>query len=261
MAQNGKYFMLVSKLSGHVVGPEGGSEGAGVKLTTCSRNDNDDKLFWYTDPLSGCLRNKKTGLCFNISGSCDATVDNYTKGNPCQQFVVEGNTVKNRCDGRVLDVSGNNPNTGAALCVWKYHGGSNQHWDTVFQKPKYFMLRGEASGKVIDITGASKAAGTKICIYDENRQDNQLWYEDKNGLIRSKLNDFVFDGSSGEVTMQPYEPSNPNRSWVLHGTAVAMLANPGKVLDVLKERRDNGATICVYDNRNAGHQKWAVVYV
>lgn len=260
MAQQGKYFMIVSKLGGHVLGPEGGSTAPGARLVTCPRNDGDDRLYWYTDALTGTLRNKASGHCIHVSGT-DATMNDYSKGNNCQQFVIEGNLVKNRTDGKVLDISGNNPNTGVPICVWAPHGGNNQAWDCLCQRPKYFMLKGEASGRVIDIMGASKAAGAKICLYDASKNDNQLWYEDRNGLIRSKLNDFVFDGTTDDITMQPYEPNNPNRAWVLKGAAVAQLANPSKVLDVRKANTGNGSTICVYDNRDAGHQKWSVQYV
>jgi len=81
------------------------------------------------------------------------------------------------------------------------------------------------------------------------------------GLIRSKLNDFVFDGSGSDIVMQPYEPSNAHRSWVLNGAAVSKLADPKVVLDVKGEKCDNCANICAYQNRGAAHQKWSIVYV
>ena len=63
------------------------------------------------------------------------------------------------------------------------------------RRPQYFLLRGEKSGRVIDVESSNRAAGAKICLWDANNGDNQQFYEDRNGLVRSKLNDFVFDGS------------------------------------------------------------------
>ena len=63
------------------------------------------------------------------------------------------------------------------------------------RKPKYFYLKSELSGKMLDIEGANRAAGAKVVMWEQNNGDNQQWYEDKNGLLRSKLNDFVPDSS------------------------------------------------------------------
>jgi len=257
----GKFFLLVSKLSGHALGPEGGTDAPGARLVTVPRNDNDDRQAWFSDAVTGTLRNKNSGLCINVEADGNATLQRYEAGRPSQQFLLDGNLVKNRADSRVLDIVGSNPGVGAAICVWQMHGGPNQQFDPAFQKPKYFVLKGEKSGKAIDIEGCSKAAGAKICIYDINKGDNQLWYEDRLGLIRSKLNDFVFDSSGSEITMQPYAPNNAHRAWVLAGSAVAQLSNPTKVLDVCKESNENGARICAYDNRGAPHQKFAALYV
>ena len=51
------------------------------------------------------------------------------------------------------------------------------------------------NGKVMDVEGADTEAGTKVIMYDKNDSapDNQLWYEDKYGVIHSKLNDFALD--------------------------------------------------------------------
>jgi hypothetical protein len=257
----GKYFMLVSKLSGCAFGPEGGSAAPGVRLVTVARNDNDDKLYWYADPLTGTIRNKVSGLCLSVQGDCNLVQSAVEAGNPKQSWILEKNVVKNRTDQRVLDITGNNPNVGVPICAWAPHGGGNQQWDVVFQRPKYFVLVGEASGKAIDICGANRSPGAKICIYDRNNNDNQLWYEDHMGLVRSKLNDFVFDNSGDDIVMQPFEPNNPRRAWVVQGNAIAQLAKPSQVLDVRKESCENGATICSYDNRGASNQKWAVQYV
>jgi len=53
---------------------------------------------------------------------------------------------------------------------------------------------------VLDIEGGNRAAGTKLIMWDQGNGDNQQWYEDKNGLLRSKLHDFVPDGSTPGIS-------------------------------------------------------------
>jgi len=256
----GKFFLLVSKLGGHSLGPEGGSSAAGARLLTVPKYDNDDRQYWYSDAVTGTVRNKANGFCITIGGDCNITLQPYQANNPAQQFAIQGDTVQNK-DGRVLDITGENPNVGVPLCAYKAHGGKNQAWDRVFEKPKFFMLKGDQSGRVIDIEGANKAPGTKICLYDASGSVNQQWYEDGNGLIRSKLNDFVFDGSGKEVTMQPYEPNNAHRAWALNGPHISQVANPKIVLDVIGQNTANTTKICAYNNTGNANQKFTVQFV
>lgn len=261
---DGKYFMFVSKLSGCALGPEGGNTGAGARLVTLAKTDGDDRILYFIDPLTGTMRNKASGLCITAEGESNAVFQPYAAGKAGQQkWVFANNTIKNSTDGRVLDITGESSACNVPVCCWAHHGHNNQLWDRVAQPAKFFTLKGEASGRALDISGMNKSPGAKICIYDENKGDNQQWYEDSAGLIRAKLNDFVFDDTdgSGDICMQPYEANNPHRSWILHGAAVAQLSNPEVVLDVRKESNENGATVCAYKNRNAGHQKWKVQYV
>jgi len=257
----GKYFVLVSKLSSFAAGVESSSPGA--RLLTVARNDEDDKQLWYIERLSGTIRNKSNQLCIHCTEDGNAVVKSYEKDNVSQQFVVEGNYVKLRSDGRVLDISGASSDKGIPLCIWEKHPESelNQLFDAVFTRPRYFMLKGEQSGRVIDIAEDNSAPGAKIGLYDIQKTDNQLWYEDREGLIRAKLNDFVFDDSNGDICMQPYDAKNPHRAWVLSGSAVAQLSNPTKVLDVKEEQTDNCSPICSYDNHNADNQRWSLEYV
>jgi len=64
----GKYYQLVSKLSGCSVGPEGGSNQPGVRIVTAPRNEGDDRLHWFTDAVTGSIRNKDSGLALHVNG-------------------------------------------------------------------------------------------------------------------------------------------------------------------------------------------------
>jgi hypothetical protein len=130
-----RYFLLVSQLSGCALGPEGDAPAVpGVRLVTVARNEKDDRQAWYSDPLTGTIRNKISDLCISLSsvegGSSKATLQRYEAGKESQQFVLTGNVVKYR-DGRVLDISGGSLKTGIPICVYKNHGGRHQLWDVV----------------------------------------------------------------------------------------------------------------------------------
>jgi hypothetical protein len=51
------------------------------------------------------------------------------------------------------------------------------------------------NGKVLDIKGDEVSAGAPLIVYDRKSTPcpNQLWYEDENGILRSKLNGYVID--------------------------------------------------------------------
>jgi len=250
----GKYFVIVSKLNGAAIGIENSSPGS--RLVTVSRNDSDEKQQWYVDLISGTIRNRSNDLSIHASDS-NAVVQNNDKGNSAQQFALEGNLVFHRSSNNVLDITGANRNLGTAICVWQQNGAVNQQWDAVFQSPKYFVIKGKDSKRAVDIEGASTSAGAKICLYDIHKRDNQMWYEDRCGRIRSKLNDFVFDSSSGDVCMQPFDPNNPNRSWVIHGKTIVQSSNPSIALDVKGAKTDNGATMCGYKCHGGKNQEWS----
>jgi len=255
---DGKYFVLVSKLNGCALGTEGGSPGS--KLVTVQRNDGDEKQQWYIDLISGSIRNRSNNLSIQEGSDGNAVLQNNEKGHSAQQFSLEGGLVFNRTNNKVLDITGANRNCGATICVWAQNGNPNQHWDAAFQSPKYFVIKGKDSKRAIDIEGASKNAGAKILLWDIHKRDNQLFYEDTHGRIRSKLNDFVFDSSSGDIVMQPFDPNNPHRSWVINGETIVQSSNPSFALDVKGAKTDNGSEICGWNLHGKKNQQWSIKY-
>ena len=50
--------------------------------------------------------------------------------------------------------------------------------------------------RVLDVKGEKKDSGGDLILYDRKLGEpagNQLWYEDEDGIIRSKLNGYVLD--------------------------------------------------------------------
>ena len=62
------------------------------------------------------------------------------------------------------------------------------------------------NGKAVDIAGDSEEPGTEIITYDKKKKkkgsvDNQLWFEDRRGVIRSKLGPGGFAMDSSGVAL------------------------------------------------------------
>ncbi len=51
------------------------------------------------------------------------------------------------------------------------------------------------NGKMVDISGANTDPEAEVIMYGQNGADNQQWYQDEEGIIRSKINDFALDAS------------------------------------------------------------------
>ena len=47
---------------------------------------------------------------------------------------------------------------------------------------------------MLDIEKESEEEGAQLVTWPETGKDNQIWYEDDEGIIRSKLNDFALTG-------------------------------------------------------------------
>ena len=76
-----------------------------------------------------------------------------------------------------------------------------------YSAAKYFAIRNQSSDKVLDVAGGNTKPGASIIMYKskENRCNNQLWYEDQQGFIRSKLNDYLLTKESGTGMIKNYQ--------------------------------------------------------
>lgn len=61
----------------------------------------------------------------------------------------------------------------------------------------YCYIRSELNCKVMDVKGGDSCPDTKVIMYErkDGQEDNQLWWEDRYGVIRSKLTGFALDTS------------------------------------------------------------------
>ena len=73
----------------------------------------------------------------------------------------------------------------------------------MFSKARCFYVVSKWNNKVLDVRGDEASAGAGLIIYDRKPvvSANQVWYEDEQGLLRSKLNGYVIDTSCEFVFM------------------------------------------------------------
>ena len=64
-----------------------------------------------------------------------------------------------------------------------------------FSPRRYFHIVSDKNGKVMDIKGADASDGAELIIWPKHdeKKDNQLFFCGRDGLIKSKMNGFVFD--------------------------------------------------------------------
>ena len=64
-----------------------------------------------------------------------------------------------------------------------------------YRPPRYCYIKNVATGKALDVANNDSSPGADVIMWDFNGGDNQTWWEDANGALRSRLNDFAVDMS------------------------------------------------------------------
>ena len=69
---------------------------------------------------------------------------------------------------------------------------------TTLRPAEFFYVRSDHDPtKVLDVRHADPKPGARLIVYADksDASANQLWYEDKTGIVRSKLNGYAIDTS------------------------------------------------------------------
>jgi len=260
----GKFFKLRSALNGLVLDVEGSNESPGARVTMWPETGGANQL-WYQEWITGTIRSKLNDFCLEITSS-GAVMNPFHPDEYGQQWTIGDEHVhQNDNPGMVLDISASNPDQGSDLCAWELHGGPNQTFIPEYTECllNCFFIKSQMNGKVMDVEEASTDAGTKVIMYDQNSDapDNQLFYEDKYGMIHSKLNDFVLDFDDGKIRVNPYDPMKDSQQWVISGDTIRHKVNHNQVIDIIDEDSWNGAYLCGYDFHGKSNQLWNIEYI
>jgi hypothetical protein len=77
---------------------------------------------------------------------------------------------------RVLDVWGASGADGAKVCLYDYHGGSNQRFTVSQDAQGYYTITNTSSKKALDVWGALAVSGASVSQYKSHNNANQKWY-------------------------------------------------------------------------------------
>jgi hypothetical protein len=122
-----KRFHIVSELNGKVLDVKGGDKSPGTPAIMWAKNSPASKnQLWYADE-HGYIRSVLTDFALDAETGKNVHLQPFN-GGPTQQWVVDGNSIKNKSNSEVLDIVANNADNGAELCSYKHHGHKNQQW-------------------------------------------------------------------------------------------------------------------------------------
>lgn len=264
--KKGHCFYIKSYLNGYCLDVEGNSTDPGARVLMFEPKPAEEAAnqLWYMHAHTSTIRNVATDLCLEIDGD-SGRVNPYEPGNPGQMWAVAGDFLLNLEDkGKVLDVVGASHDLCADICSYDRHGEVNQRWYFENVPRKYFRIVSRLNeDKVLDISGNDDSAGAEVIIFDKKHDltDNQLWYCDSTGLIRSKLNGFVLDGSDGDIKMQECNRSCHDQGFVYSNGRILNPHKKDRVLDIKGSSDDNCTNICEWDFHGGKNQLWRIEFV
>jgi len=262
-------YSIKSVLSGLTLDIEA-QGGSGAKVIPWDFHGGDNQL-WYDDPATGTIRSKWNNCALTVEND-QLIVKDVQPGNVNQQWMRQGDVIRNRTSNKVLDIHGESTEKGAKISAYDNNGGKNQKWTFVMtggqapnvgasmyyqgQKRDFFIVS-LMNGKVLDIAEEKIEAGGKIIMYDKHspNRTNQLWYLDGQGLIRSSFNDLtISNAAKGKPLLTAVVSNDPRSQWQFQGNKIANRI--GEVMDIAEEKDHNGAEVVSYDGSNGENQQW-----
>jgi len=262
----GKHFIIRNRASGLVLEVQGQGATPGTHLVTAYRN-TDQKTFtnqlFYTEDMSGTVRTELNKYCVDAVGG-QLVINPYDPYDKNQQWRLTGHKIHNReHQNLVWSVTSNSTEPGEQVVATAYDGSELQQWDVQYLPAKSFYIVSRMNSKVLDISGDNTSAGASVIMYDRKnvQAPNQLWYEDENGILRSKLNGYVLDSTKDHVKMQPFDPTNSGQYWVIVGDRIQNKYDNRLVLDIAGENKKNQAPLCAYRYMGGDNQHWTFDFV
>lgn len=259
---NGKDFLIRNRQSGRTMEIVGEGVGSRLQLVASHLPASQAPLkqqfckHHFTDSLRSCLRN------FAIEATEDGLiVSAFDPYNKMQAWKLQQHKLCNTHDPCLLiqaDIQDEK-----RISMGQDESLMSQQWEICHVPAKIFYIESLACDKVIDVRGNNADAGVEVVLYDRNSPAtaNQLWYEDEEGLLRSKLNGYVLDTSEGKVRVVPYEPDSVEQHWAIVGDRIENLFDNKMVIDVKAESKFNCASLIKYSFHGGENQRWKFVYV
>jgi len=107
-----------------------------------------------------------------------------------------------------------------------------------------FNIKNMKADKVLEIRDANPNPGAHVVInpLSSTKLPNQMWYYDSQNVIRSFLNDYAMEPSSGDgkIKMMPFS-SKSSQMWTFNGNGV--VNNKGQHLDLEDQSIDDNTEV------------------
>lgn len=226
-----QYYVIKSKLSGHVLEPEGGGFQPNSKVTPQAFAQGKESQLWFDDHSSGTIRNKASNFCLDLTDD-KLVVKPFQPNDPNQQWMRQEAFIKNKTDqNRVLDIYGEKKDIGATVGVYSFNGNQNQQWE--------FQAVAAPPGGPHGGGGYPGAGGYPQQSYQQSSGGYPGVYPAYPG----------YPGSGGAGSAQP---STQRREFFI------VSEMHGKVLDISGAKTEPGVQLIMWDKHNppAKNQLW-----
>ncbi|KAG8897822.1 hypothetical protein FRC00_003772 [Tulasnella sp. 408] len=142
-----------------------------------------------------------------------------------------------------------------------YRGDGQQQYQGAIQ-PGTYRVHNVFTNTALDLAGGKSDDNTPVIAWSQGSGANQTWsfesgsrgYRIKNGASGSFLG---YDGfSEGSLLAGRSQPVEWTVTQADQGYQIHPADNPGWVLDLAEGKKDDGAKICLWSNKNGDNQKW-----
>lgn len=257
--------MIRSKLSDKVLDIPGSTDEPGTEICLWDEHGGDNQL-WYVDHVKGVIRSKCNDLCLEVNENNRLCIQEVKEHRFNELWTLGGDEriQHSHFKERVFDVCGGNCDNGAEVCTWEYHGGDNQKWEFSYVEPQYFMIVSDMNDKCLDVKGGSVEPGTHVVMWEKHGGDNQLWYEDKYGVVRTKVDDLALDlfKEPGKgVRLGEFQIGLTKQMWGFSEDTLVNFARNDICLDIKGSDDSDGAKVIAWEYHGNDNQKWHREYV
>ncbi|KAI0223845.1 hypothetical protein LSAT2_025044 [Lamellibrachia satsuma] len=230
---DGKYFFILSKQNGLVLEvaeelEKGGRAWLRDTFDTDSGQGGAHQL-WYKDHGVGTIRCKLHDLCLDVNDNDEVVVGPYTPGRDEQQWMTAHDVIVNSTDvNKVFAVQGDAPPEDAmgVRVVKPIEGDISQMWHYHHVPANYFFIRSELNGNVVELRPSNRGVSwmsklvrrlkpsssetsaadggsfvLRLSVKNPYKKSCQLWYEDRDSVLHSQLDNLVVDVSSKRASM------------------------------------------------------------
>lgn len=254
-----RYFYLQStKSHNFLTVPEDGLEpGTRVVLKEQFEHESSRQLWFEKD---GTVRSKFNWLALSADDGEEFHLEKPNPDNPNQKWSVDNwkALITNQEAGTVAQLS----DDGTTIIATPHSGEETQKFAQQKIPRRYFHLISCMSGMCLEAEAklVKVKSGAKVVMGKQDGKDNELWFEDDDGILRSKCKNMglICEQSQGaQFILREYKKDDPQMQWIIMpNKSIANLSEPSNVLDIKGRSSQKGAPVVVWQWTGTDNQQW-----